>query len=296
MTGRKRGVSLIIAKIFAWGAVVTTILLFVFAPALFPEKRPSTVGPSDAEIATLASAAHVVVGSVPLVLPFVAMPDQVSPGMFFSLDRDQAVKQWRDARDAFRLAASEPGSAPVLDRVAVQVETYGWDDSNWAQREKLCPLLTREWARTVCDDPWAALQQSLPRDRFYLVDDRRLETFAHHTTVGQESMKDQLDRLAATKDHAVLVCDRVRSHGRRFCTSMIQIEDHLAVVWSVWDSEKEQAEQMAEREGRALQAFVRYGLAPVEDFPSLLEVICQTQRPGSGPSGVRNSPPYACTG
>ncbi|MDZ4394957.1 hypothetical protein [Cypionkella sp.] len=256
--------------------------------------EPELKGPSDADITALAQDAYVIVGDVPLMLPYVAMPDQISAGQFFSLDRRAVQEQWRKDRDAFRLAASSAKGAPVLERVAVRVETYGWDDFSAFAWKKICSQLTRKWSQSVCDDPWAPLQQALPRQRFYLADDRHLDAFQWHQTAGREIVADQLRAMDLQGVRASAVCDRELNARGRSCTAGVLISQHLMAVWSVWDSENERAEQQADREGRAIVAFVNYALGAEEDFEALLAVVCTVRRPGSGPSGIANTPADPC--
>lgn len=228
------------------------------------------------------------------MLPFVAMPDQVSGGSFFSLDRRAVENERRKARDAFRLAASSSKSAPVLERIKVRVETYGWNDFAAFAWEKICGQLTRNWARTVCDDSRAALNQALPKSDFYLVDDRNFDLFNGHETLGREVVADQLRAMDFQSGRTSLVCDvELGEHGRN-CTAAVPIAQHLVAVWWVWEREGESAEAQADREGRAIGAFVKYALGAEEDFAALWEVVCTARRPGSDRSMNRTAPADPC--
>lgn len=270
------------------------ILLLALPVALVVSLAPSRHGPSEADIAVLASDAHVLVGGVPLVLPFVALPDQVSMGQTFALDRQEALGEWRAQRDAFRAAASGSGGALTLDRVGLRIDTWGWgNDENVSKWRTLCPQLTRSWSRSICDDPWAPLRQALPRN-FHLADDRRLEAFDGHFTVGMEPMGDQLRTMTLRPGEVSVVCDRELSERGRQCSAARPIQGHLVAVWLVADDEAEAAEEQAERQGEIIAAFVTLALGPEENFPALVDAACDARRPGSGPSGVGRGAPYPC--
>lgn len=269
--------------------LVTAIILF--SPY---ETAPHSRSRTDAEISALAENAHIVVGNVPLVLPFVAMPDHVSMGAFFSLNRPAAQKAWKEERDAFRASALSPTSAPILDRITVQVETYGWNDSDPRPWIKLCAQLTAKWAQSVCDNPWSPVQQALPRNRFYLADTRRLEVFSDTLMVGGETYADKLRSISLKSGEVFVNCDRKEEGERQFCIAAVAISKDLIGVWSVWQSETEAADQQAQREGRAIAAFANYALGDIENFDALLAVVCSARRPGSGPSDIHSIPPDPC--
>lgn len=238
-------------------------------------------GLTDADIAALAENAHIIVGDVPLVLPFVAMPDQVSLEAFFSLDRSAARKAWKERRDAFRKAALSAANPLPLDRVTLQIETYGWNDADWDGWLKICPKLSAQWAQAVCDNPWSPILQALPPNRFHLADRRKLDVFMDAGTVGGENVYDQLQSVSLETGEASIECDPKVAGETQFCTAAVTISKDLIGVWSVWESEKESAAKQAEREGRAIVAFIKFALGYTEEFDALLAVACTTRRPGS---------------
>ncbi|WP_263333873.1 hypothetical protein [Albidovulum salinarum] len=250
--------------------------------------------PSNAEIRALARDAHLVVGDVPLVVPHVALPDQVSMGAYFSLNRKGAKEEWIRRRDEFRAATSSPGSAPSLDDIRIWVRPYSLNDEFYEQWSKLCDQLTRLWARSVCRDPWAPLTQALPRD-FHLADDRRFaESFRYHGSAGGGRLSDSLLAMSLVRGQVSIDCRQDGSSTTKHCLAALPVEKHLVAVWSVWESEQEPAREQAEREGRAIAAFVSYALGQSEDFDALITLACQTRRPGSGASGIPRMPPYPC--
>ncbi|UXN65997.1 hypothetical protein N8E89_22355 (plasmid) [Phyllobacterium sp. A18/5-2] len=150
--------------------------------------------------------------------------------------------------------------------------------------------MSRQWSKSVCDDPWAPLQQALPiqNNRFFLVDDRKLEVFKNHWTVGGERVSDQLHQMRLKVGEASVVCDAKSSSDTTFCTAAISINQHLAAVWTVWDSSGETHARQAEREGKGITAFVIDALGPIENFPALLSAACELKNP-TAPPGPREN-------
>ncbi|MTV55283.1 hypothetical protein [Pseudoduganella buxea] len=141
----------------------------------------------------------------------------------------------------------------------------------------MCPILTREWARSVCDNPWAAIQQSLP-DRFELVDLSRVRFQS------PEPRKPRCARSAspprafpARAGETVLLCalEIGSSDPEKFHVALVRIDGQLGAAWSVWNDSPagENAAMRAAREGRAIVAFVRYAIGKQEDFPQLYATI-----------------------
>ncbi|MBZ9973872.1 MULTISPECIES: hypothetical protein [unclassified Mesorhizobium] len=249
---------------------------------------PSPKHVSDADIDFLASDAHVVVGDVPLVLPFIALTGYVAAKPSFSLNRQQDRHAATDRLEAFRKAATNPQGAAKMDQLEIEVYAYGWNDLDPQPFKRICARLSRQWSKSVCDDPWAALKQAMPENRFYVVDDRKFDAFDNHFTVGGERVSDQLHSMQLRVNEASVVCDRnLKSSKTNFCTAAIPIKQHLAAVWTVWDSTGESHSRQAEREGKAITAFVRHAIGPSEDFPALFAEACRLRNPKSsiGPGG-----------
>lgn len=243
---------------------------------------PSPKHVSDADIDFLASDAHVVVGDVPLVLPFIALTGYVAAKPSFSLDRQRDRQAATDRLEAFRKAASSPQAAPAIDQLEIALYTYGWNDFDPQPFKRICGRLSRQWSKSVCDDPWAALRQAMPENRFYVVDDRKFDGFKSHFTVGGERVSDQLHSMHLKFNEATVVCDRNHELSKTtFCTAAVSIEHHLAAVWTVWDSAGETHSRQAEREGKAITAFVLHAIGPSENFPALFAEACQLRNPKS---------------
>ncbi len=244
---------------------------------------------ANARVSMLASEANLVVGEVPLVLPFIALSGYSYFGPSFSLDRTGDRRRASERFDAFHEAAASPDTAPAVSKLEVTIDAYGFD-MNDSRIRSICPQLTQEWSRSVCMDPWAALRQAMPENRFYLVDDRHFEELDNYFIVGRESIGDQLRAMKFSMRKASVICDATFS-SRQFCTAAIPIEKHLTAVWTVWDSTEESPQIRADREGQALVAFVFNAIASEEDFPSLLSEACKLRRPRSVPPPARDLHP-----
>ncbi|AJA11129.1 hypothetical protein SKP52_21330 [Sphingopyxis fribergensis] len=218
---------------------------------------------SRADVEELAREMRVTVGEVPLVFPRVAL-------------------HGRDEAKPF------PAPGAKLDRIefGIGIGTYGWSDFE-SEIRKICPLLARHWVASVCDDPGAPIEQAMPINSFYLMDRDALALFDNHATVGGENMGDQLRTMRFEVGRTEIQCDREEPAETRLCSAAKPISRQLIAVWTVWDGERETAPMMAEREGKAIAAFVRYAIAPEEDFDRLLPAMCELQRPDAkeGPNG-----------
>lgn len=240
------------------------------------------------DVDLLASDVHVTIAGQSITLPWIALEDYAYTPQSFSLDRTGDRERERKQRERFRASTSNPATAPALDSLTVVVRTFGWNDSDSRQRA-MCPLLTKQWSRSVCDNPWAAVQQALPVNRFNLVDLSKLELLKHPTNCTESSAK--LISSIKRSPTAFLLCDFDINGGgnTRYYTAIVQISGNLGAVWAVWESAeaKEPAAEQAIREGKAIIALVRYGLNAKEDFPRLHRIACELRRPDAadGPKG-----------
>jgi hypothetical protein len=260
------------------------VVLAVFA-YLFQKKHNS-----DDHIKFLASDAHVVVGDVPLVVPFVALSGYVSQRPSFSLNRGNDRKQAKDRLAVFRKAASSVETAPLVEKLEIGLRTYGWHDSDTTPG-RICPKLNRKWSKSICNDPWAPIQQAMPHDnnKFYLADERSFAVFENHLTVGGARVSDQLKAMKLITGEPSVVCDKPSSSKTQHCTAAVLIGQHLIAVWTVWNSNAETPAKRAAREGKAITALVLNGLGATENFPALLSVACKMKDPEAS-EGVHRSP------
>ncbi|EJJ28761.1 hypothetical protein [Rhizobium sp. CF142] len=238
---------------------------------------PSPKRHSDAEVAFLASDAYLVVGDVPLIVPFVALTG-LAEKPSFSLDRKGDRQAAEERLEAFRKTAGSPETAPVIDKLEITVRPYGWDDSD-APFRRICLHLSRQWSRSVCNDPSAPLQRAMPKNTFFLADDRKLNTFRNYSIGSGETVSDHLDRMPLKPMETSVVCDAEASSETTLCTAATPIRQHLIAVWRVWGSSAEATSRQAEREGVAITAFVLHALGPAENFPALTSVACGLTKP-----------------
>jgi len=275
--------------------IISILIVFPIVAAIVVTCWPTKKGYSDADITFLASDAHVVVGDVPLTVPIIALPGLLNQTQSFSLhtqtDREAATERLA----AFRKSTGSPETAPTIDTLEISLRTYGWNDFD-ISIIRVCSRLTRQWSRSVCDDPWSPFQQAMPRgnNHFILADDRKLKVFNNHWTVGKERVADHLDEMRLNSEEASTVCDAETPSNRKFCTAAIRIKEHLIAVWTVWDGPGEPYSRQAEREGHAIRQFVLHGLGPIEDFARLLSVICKLKDPAAPPGPYHVGRKDAC--
>jgi len=260
-----------------------TLVLLAFLAACSSGPGPA----SEATIDLLASDAHVIVADTRLVLPMVALSGYLGGKMSYSLNRSADRRAARKRFEAFRQAAADPRTAPQLDHVEISIEAYGWNDADMTQR-RICPRLRRQWSRALCDDPWAALDQAMPVNPFYLVDRRKLESVEAVSFSGA-SRTEQLRSMTLRAGAPSVACDAPALPAKPFCTAAVPVAGDLIAVWTVWDDPdgKEDHRQKAEREAAAILAFVQHALGPREDYPALFKAACGLRHPGSvpGPEG-----------
>ncbi|MBX3580699.1 MAG: hypothetical protein KF810_02225 [Rhizobiaceae bacterium] len=266
------------------------VFLFIGVVVIFVVnfRGPSSKGLTEDQINFLASDAHVVVGKIPLVLPFVALPGYVSRGSSFSLNSKRDRQAANERLATFRQSAFDPRTAPTIPRLEVSVRTYGWNEFG---ADRLCDRFTRQWPRSVCDNPWAALQQALPSNSFDLIDLQILHDPVQGNVGRCLHGEDRTGLLTLQIGKASLLCkaEVSGSEKERFYTAVIALEGNLGAVWLVFEGDRvrETAMEQAQREGDAIAAFVANGLRTVENFTALHETACALRRPKSddAPSG-----------
>lgn len=242
------------------------------------------------DVTLLSTDVHVSVAQHTLVLPFIALEDIAYRQQSFSLDHKGDIARAKKARSDLLRESADPKHPMVFDDLSITVRAYGWNDADMRQIQ-MCSLLTRAWARSVCDNPWAAILQALPPNRFRLVDLRRLQVGGTNDRVNCIDNGKPRRELPKEVGEAVMVCEAQVYGGDsdEFHSAVVRIDGDLGALWTVWrhDQNGETAEAMTEREGKAIAAFVKYGLGESEDFPKLHASLCRLRRPGSvdAPSG-----------
>lgn len=275
--------------------IIVGVLSCILASCGEPEGRPP-------DIKRLATDVHVTIGDQPLVLPFIALEHYAYRGLSFSLDPAGDAERATDAASALMRNGSDPNSPVQFDRLTVVIKAYGFNDTEM-RPVKMCASLTAEWSRSVCDDPWAALAQALPYNRFEFVD---LSKKMRDTQNVAPCVRWEVDFASVSRaaGHPMIICGTtIGGTSGRFYRAAVRIEGNLGAYWTVWDSEGggERAETMAAREGRAIVAFADHLLSGGRDFTALNATMCGLRRPGSrdAPRGPDHAPsplpPGACT-
>jgi hypothetical protein len=236
-----------------------------------------------ANIKRLATDVRVTIADHALVLPLIALPDfNGAPSTSFSFDKKGDAERARNARDKLLSDSTDAAHARAFDTLLVAVHTYGWNDFDTRLRQ-ICELLTHEWSRSVCNNPWAAIQQALPVNPFRLVDLRRLDTADQRGPA--HCVGEQRQPLPQTAGEAVIVCEALVYGGDKdeFHHAVVRIDGELGALWTVWrfGQNGETAEAMTQREGQAIVAFVQYALGEREEFSTLHEIMRSLRRPGS---------------
>lgn len=234
-------------------------------------------------VGLLSTDIHVAVAQHTLVLPFIALDEYAHLKQSFSLDRRGDSEQARSALEKFLHESVDSKRPLVLDNLAVVIRTYGWTGEDM-RHQQMCPMLTREWAQSGCDNPWAAVQQALP-GRFRLVDLSRLQVGDPRGPANCRDNGQPHQPLPQEKGQAAMICTAMVFGGRddQYHHAVVRIDGNLGALWMVsrYGQYGETAEAMTEREGKAIVSFVQYGLGQSEDFRKLHSVMCQLRRPGS---------------
>lgn len=234
--------------------------------------------------ALLASDVHVSIAHRRLVLPFISLSANRGMQSFSLAKKDDAASQANAIDNLMHESIDSENSKP-LDRISLQIDTYGWDD--WDMKMgQICPMLTRKWAQSVCDNPWAVVQQSLP-NRIEIVDLRRLklDTNQYSPRCAENSLPYQ--SLPARQGAPVIICEQQMFGGKaaEFYVAAVRIDGDLGAVWLIARSSQagETGEARMARQGKAVVAFLQYGLGPSEDFSKLYNILCELRAPDSAP-------------
>lgn len=229
----------------------------------------------------LATDVHVKVAEHSLVIPFVALGDHAPGEASFSLDRAVDWERTAAMRTALLRETRDRRNPLPQDAVSLRVYPYGATDFDRSAAQ-LCPLLTRQWARSVCNDSPYSIRHVLPRNRFKLVDLRRLRLDDPRGPAN--CLRDRTRaKLPSASKLAVLLCPALVFGGDEdeFHVAVIRIDGNLGALRTVWrnDPTGETAEEMAIREGMAITLFVEAALGDREDFPKLVGVMQTLRRP-----------------
>lgn len=234
--------------------------------------------------ALLATDIHVSVAHHQLLLPVIALSTYRGRQSFTLTKKNESSIQ-ASALEKFMQESIDPKNPKLVDRISLQIDTYGWDDRD-SRIGQICPMLTRKWAHSVCDNPWAVVQQSLPH-RIEIVDLSRLtlDTYQHVPRCADNSAPHQ--SLPTSQGATTLICEEQIFGGKpgESYVAAVRIEGDLGAVWSIARNTQagETGEARLARQGKAIASFVQYGLGAREDFSMLYDVLCELRAPGSPP-------------
>jgi hypothetical protein len=270
------------------GGIIRTLVLVILLSSLLAtlsscgkEEYEGQEEASAADVKLFSTNIHISVAQHTLILPFIALDDYAYRKQSFSLNRKGDNESAQAAWTQFLHDSTNPQKPLVVDGLSVAVRTYGWDN----RRGKVCPLLTHKWARSICDNPWAAIQQALPNNRFRLVDLSRLQVGDPRGPADCRDDGKQSRPLPQRAGEALIVCTAMVYGGQddQFHHAVVRIDGDLGALWTVWryGQNGETAEAMTEREGKAIVAFVKYALGQSEKFSALRADMCGLRRPGS---------------
>lgn len=260
-----------------------SLIMFVFFASVscVEKSRPAV----DAKL--LSTDMYLSVAKNTFVFPFLALGNYAYRGPSFSLNRARDNEQKKAAIEHLLKNSADQNQPFTLDRLTVTVRNYNYH---------ACSLLTREWARSVCYNPWSPIRQALPENRFTLID---LKKWTTNSSQGPRCANHDKppQQLPIETMSTILLCSAEVAGGDEdeFHIAVVRINGDLGAIWTVWrfGPNGETAEAMSEREGKAIVSFVRYALGPVENYSALLEDLCRLRRPGSinGTKGATCSPP-----
>lgn len=230
-----------------------------------------------AYIATLSQTAYLDIAGTQIVLPLAAIDDYGRSGHMFTLDPDAAAADIEAGRKKFRDASANPDAPFPVPRVTLLIETWGWDDfGHHDLYQAICPKLAREWARSVCDNPWSALQQSLPT-HFDLADPSKIELYNRNGFAGgRHTAADHLKAMRLSPGQTQIACDPDRmATGQNLCTAARLVRGNLLAIWTV---DHDASDEDLQRTGDAMAALVEFGLGEEERFDQLILRACNARR------------------
>lgn len=235
--------------------------------------------PSEKQFRLSGQNAYLSIAGVPLVVPLIALREH---GIGYGIDDPKSVRDAYDAaRAAFRTASSNPDAPMKLDQATLTMAVYGWSLET-SRAMVVCEVLNRNWALSMCDDPWSPLRQALPHNSFTLINIRATDGFGGYTTVGGESRWDQVATMRFPQDGGpAVLCDAEVRALVRFCTAGMRLAGDLVAVWTVADGSDETSAEQAMRQGAAIAALFTFGLSDPEDIDALIDASCDLRRPGS---------------
>jgi hypothetical protein len=198
------------------------------------------------DVAYLATNGHFIVGDRLIVVPFVAVESVMA---WESSELSQLSPD--DHERLLELAGNSTKPLKVR-KMRLQFSSYG-TFGEFGISKKICPLLSVEWAISLCYGKKPGELKNLP-DSLEILDRSVAKENVNTTTVGGEERSNQLSKMKFRISQTEVVCD-LNSH---FCTSAVAVSPGLLAVWSVWSEEKqrETAQEMGLRQGKAIYWFL----------------------------------------
>jgi hypothetical protein len=190
----------------------------------------------------------------------------------FLLPRVAVRQQWRNGEYG-RL------NTPPFDGVEIWIGVYGTTGELTKSRQ-ICPLLTRQWSRSICESAYTPLYKSLPR-QFTLLRPQALTVYRNGGYAGiDQSMYDVVSSIDFDQERADRSCSDPDSSGHRFCSAGIGLENGLIALWFAGEDPDDDA-----RVGRMVQSFVKNAIGPSEDFVTLEHEAVRLRDPRAPCSG-----------
>lgn len=229
-----------------------------------------THDPDQPDAGFLATDAYFLIGGEPVTLPFVAVNRITMPqGNTNPLPRfrsDARYFETKDYKSKFLELASNPTipmQVAIIDVFYGVYGTYGEYSASGA----ICGLLTREWAKQICNNERAGILAHIPSS-FSLVDRKSVPTFQNQI-FSRDITTDQIARLKLDTGRPEVICGL----EAKSCRGVVAITNELLVIWTVWDSrtQSETATEMGSRQGAALFQLVLNGFGNTEKIENILQ-------------------------
>jgi hypothetical protein len=224
------------------------LLLQMTASACSDDSKPP---PPD--VPFLSSDGYFSIGGHRIVVPMVALrgPDHV-----FTLTREKPAKS---RKEILQEQATNPDHPMIVDSLDLAIRQYQYT-GEYGISMTICPRLTRLWAQLMCRGEHTGVLQHLP-ERFDLLDRAKLDILKTHSVANGRTKYDRVSGMALRLGDTEIACEQSPDS----CTAVVETQPGLLAVWTVWSSEGETAEHMAQRQGPAIVEFVRRGIGPIED-------------------------------
>jgi hypothetical protein len=220
-----------------------------------------TTDPDQPDPEFLATDMHFVLGGRHMTLPAVAVsdvsipPDNANPLPGYQSDPhfwgEPRWFQTRKHKDAFVALAGDPSRPANVSRLDLLLSGYGnYGDSGIFR--KLCPLLTHDWSRAICEGTPQSELDDLPR-RANLLNRDGLATLRNYGLSGIEhlTLADLVATMPMDSPVPAIACTR----DQAVCYAGSRLAPDIFAVWELpGGATPTDREALALREGAALAA------------------------------------------